>query len=177
MKRLSTFFLSLVLLVSSITPVKVEAAKKSSCENGECIEDIVDNLEELNELFVYKCLPKNPKKDLEEHFEENGLTEECWKIMTEINHLEDSLQQLQSQLEQKLGRQDGNCSQEVMGIGASDPDAITIVQTIDAQGGVILFYLRNKKNPSEIFVVRGDIEPNAMATSEQIVKTIKLNKN
>jgi len=39
------------------------------------------------------------------------------------------LKQIKDEFSYKYGRQ-----QEVMGIGASDPDAITIVQTIDAEG-------------------------------------------
>ena len=63
-----------------------------------------------------------------------------------------------------------------MGIGASDPDAITIVQTIDAQGEVILSYLRNPKKADEIWVIKGEIEPDAIPNPEQIMKTILLEK-
>jgi hypothetical protein len=79
------------------------------------------------------------------------------------------LKQLREEFSYKYGRQ-----QEVMGIGASDPDAITIVQTIDAKGGVMLSYLRNKNNPKEIFVVKGDIDPDAIPDPSQVVKTISL---
>jgi hypothetical protein len=41
---------------------------------------------------------------------------------------------------------------EVMGIGATDPDAVMFIQTIDAEGDVILSYVRNPKKPSEILV-------------------------
>jgi hypothetical protein len=61
-----------------------------------------------------------------------------------------------------------------MGIGASDPDAITIIQTINAEGGVTLTYLRNKNNPKEIFVIKGDIDPDAVPAPDQIVKSIFL---
>lgn len=79
------------------------------------------------------------------------------------------LKQVRDEFSYKYGRQ-----QEVMGIGASDPDAITIVQTIDAEGGVTLSYLRNKNNPKEIFVIKGDIDPDAAPSPEQIVKSIYL---
>jgi hypothetical protein len=82
------------------------------------------------------------------------------------------LKQTHADFSYKYGRQ-----QEVMGIGASDPDAITIVQTIDAKGEVTLSYLRNKNNPKEILVIRGDIDPDGVPTPDQIVKTIKLGKN
>ena len=79
------------------------------------------------------------------------------------------LKQVREEFSYKYGRQ-----QEVMGIGASDPDAITIAQTINAEGGVDLTYLRNKNNPKEIYVVKGDIDPNDTPTPDKIVKTITL---
>ena len=42
--------------------------------------------------------------------------------------------------------------QEVMGVGAADPDSITFVQLIDENGDAFLSYVRNPKNPSEILV-------------------------
>ena len=82
------------------------------------------------------------------------------------------LKQVREEFSYKYGRQ-----QEVMGIGASDPDAITIVQTIDAQGEVTLSYLRNKNNPKEILVVKGNIDPDATPGPEQVIKTIRLGSN
>jgi hypothetical protein len=79
------------------------------------------------------------------------------------------LKQVRDEFSYKYGRQ-----QEVMGIGASDPDAITIAQTINAEGGVDLTYLRNKNNPKEVFVIKGDIDPNDTPTPDKIVKTITL---
>jgi hypothetical protein len=81
------------------------------------------------------------------------------------------LKQVRPEFSYKYGRQ-----QEVMGIGASDPDAITIIQTIDAEGEVMLTYLRNPKKADEVWVINGDIEPDAIPTPEQIVKTVKLTK-
>ena len=81
------------------------------------------------------------------------------------------LKQVREEFSYKYGRQ-----QEVMGIGASDPDAISIIQTINAEGGVTNTYLRNKNSPDEIWVIKGDIDPNATPTAEQIEKIIKLKK-
>ena len=81
------------------------------------------------------------------------------------------LKQVRPEFSYKYGRQ-----QEVMGVGASDPDAITIIQTINAEGGVDLTYLRNPKKADEIWVVKGDIDPDAIPTAEQIVKTMKLKR-
>jgi hypothetical protein len=82
------------------------------------------------------------------------------------------LKQLRDEFSYKYGRQ-----QEVMGIGASDPDSITIIQTLDAEGEVLLTYLRNKNDPKEIFVIKGDIAPDAVPSPEQIVKTLTLKKD
>lgn len=79
------------------------------------------------------------------------------------------LRQLRPEFSYKYGRQ-----QEVMGVGASDPDSISIIQTIDDKGEVILSYLRNKNNPAEIFVVRGNIGPDDVPTRSQIVRTVTL---
>jgi hypothetical protein len=81
------------------------------------------------------------------------------------------LKQVRPEFSYKYGRQ-----QEVMGIGASDPDAITIIQTIDAEGEVMLTYLRNPKKADEVWVIKGEIEPDAIPTPEQIVKTVTLTK-
>lgn len=79
------------------------------------------------------------------------------------------LKQVREEFSYKYGRQ-----QEVMGIGASDPDAITIVQTIDAKGEVMVSYLRNKNNPKEIYVIKGDIDPDSIPEQDKILKTISL---
>lgn len=81
------------------------------------------------------------------------------------------LKQVRDEFSYKYGRQ-----QEVMGVGASDPDSITIIQTINAEGGVDLTYLRNKNKPDEILVIKGDIDPDATPTPDQITRTIKLTR-
>ncbi len=81
------------------------------------------------------------------------------------------LKQVRDEFSYKYGRQ-----QEVMGVGASDPDSISIIQTINAEGGVDLTYLRSKDRPDEILVIKGDIDPDATPTPEQITRTIKLKR-
>ncbi|MCF8059711.1 MAG: Fic family protein [Bacteriovoracaceae bacterium] len=46
--------------------------------------------------------------------------------------------------------------QEVMGIGAAEPDAIMIVKELDAQRNVIRSYVRNPERPYEVWVVDGN---------------------
>ncbi len=81
------------------------------------------------------------------------------------------LKQLREDFSYKYGRQ-----QEVMGIGVAEPDAITIVQTIDAEGEVMLSYLRNPEKPAEVWVIKGDIRPGETPSVDQIVKTVNLTK-
>lgn len=47
--------------------------------------------------------------------------------------------------------------QEVMGIGAADPDSVMFVQLIDAEGGVIKSYVRNPQRPEEIIIFKKEI--------------------
>lgn len=82
------------------------------------------------------------------------------------------LKQLRPEFSYKYGRQ-----QEVMGIGASDPDAITIIQRIDADGSVLQTYLRNPKHPEQVWLVKGDIRPGEVPTSENLIRTIDLTTN
>src|SRR5690606_11386781 len=77
----------------------------------ECIEGILDRLEDLSSLYQKQCLPSEGlKRDLASYHEENGLTEKCWKLITEINHLESELTKHQARLEERLGCQGGNCN-------------------------------------------------------------------
>ncbi|MCF8057692.1 MAG: Fic family protein [Bacteriovoracaceae bacterium] len=62
------------------------------------------------------------------------------------------LKQLRPEFSYKYPRQ-----VEVMGIGASDPDSVMVVQLIDAEGDAYLSYVRNPKKPSEILVFEGDV--------------------
>jgi hypothetical protein len=82
------------------------------------------------------------------------------------------LKQLREDFSYKYGRQ-----QEVMGIGASDPDAITIIQRIDAEGEAYETFLRNPENPSEIWHVKGDIRPGEKPNNENLIRLIDLNNN
>lgn len=118
MKKLLAFKLAFLLLFSSLAslgPVSVAFAQanQSTCENGECIEKLIDRLENLNSAYIKQCLPSEgiQPSDLESYYAENGLTEECWKMITEINELESQLQKHQARLEEKLGCQNGDCKQ------------------------------------------------------------------
>lgn len=87
-----------------------QAAKINSCENGECVPALIDKLEELGTLYQNECLPKNVKdSQIREHHLKNGLTETCWRYITEINHLESELLKHQNRLEARLGCDGGEC--------------------------------------------------------------------
>lgn len=113
MKKLISLKLAFVFFLtalSSLGPVSIAYANSSSCENGECIEKMIDKLEDLGAVYSKQCLPsQGSKANLEKYHLENGITEECWKIITEINHLESELQKHQTVLEQKLGCESGDC--------------------------------------------------------------------
>lgn len=116
MKKLIAFKLAFVFFLSSLSslaPVSTVSAAASGdkCENGQCIDKLVDKLEDLGALYKRQCLPKGELKGsaLKKYHEENGLTEECWKLITEINHLESELLKHQSLLEERLGCNSGDC--------------------------------------------------------------------
>lgn len=113
MKHLISLKLVLVLLVTSLSswaPIVEAAAKTSTCENGECIQGLVDKLEDLGKVYRKQCLPKGIKdSQIEAYHMEHGLTEQCWKYITEISHMEDELQKHQARLEARLGCESGNC--------------------------------------------------------------------
>ncbi len=115
MKKFIAFKLSILFILSSLAslgPVTLALAEalQPSCENGECVEKIIDRLEALGELYQKQCLPsEGPKADLKNHFEANGITEDCWKLITEIKHLEGELQKHQTDLETQLGCESASC--------------------------------------------------------------------
>ncbi len=80
------------------------------------------------------------------------------------------LKQLRSEFSYKYGRQ-----QEVLGIGAADPESIEIVQTIDENGKVLLNYYRSPNDPSKVLVFKGEFDPTVDDLStKEILKIIKL---
>ena len=113
MKHLISLKLVLILLVTSLSswaPIVEAAAKKSTCENGECIQGLVDKIKDLGSVYRKQCLPKGIKDNqIEAYHLEHGLTEQCWKYITEISNLEDQLLKHQNRLEAKLGCEGGNC--------------------------------------------------------------------
>lgn len=113
MRKLISFKLILILLctsLSSLIPVVQAATKGSTCENGECVEKLIDKLENLGKLYRAQCLPKNIKQsNISKYQEKNGITEECWKILTEIKHHEEELAKHKDRLETRLGCESGEC--------------------------------------------------------------------
>lgn len=114
MKSLISLKLILVLLVSSLSswaPIALASNNTSTCENGECVPKLVERLENLNQVYKAQCLPRNIKHvDIPKYHEENPLTEDCWKFITEISYLEEELLKHQNRLEAKLGCSNGECS-------------------------------------------------------------------
>lgn len=110
MKEKLSLFIAFILLLTSLSPLGA-VAQSSGCENGECVAELVHKLEDLGTLYRTQCLPKKDldEKEILQYHQKNGITEQCWKYMTEISHLESKLQQLQSKLESRLGCENGAC--------------------------------------------------------------------
>lgn len=103
MKKFLSLTLAFILLLQT---VPVMADEETSIE-------LVQKLSVLNEMFSLKCLPKGVKKEnLNSYYEKNGLTEECWRIMSEVNEGEIKLQQLRMQEEQTIKCESGCSSVE-----------------------------------------------------------------
>ncbi len=62
------------------------------------------------------------------------------------------LKQVRSDFSYKYPRQ-----QEVMGIGAADPDSVMFIQLIDAEGGAFKSYVRNPNQPNEILIFNKEV--------------------
>jgi hypothetical protein len=105
-----SFFLSLIILTGALVPLGAIGSVKN-CENGECINALVDKLEDLGKIYRRQCLPTEGMKpeEVESYHQKMGLTEECWKLITEIQHLEEELSRHQARLELRLGCDSGRC--------------------------------------------------------------------
>jgi Fic family protein len=79
------------------------------------------------------------------------------------------LKQVREDFSYRYGRQ-----QEVMGVGAADPDSIRIIQRIDENGEVIVSYIRHHEQPNLILVVPGDADPLQNPDPDRIIQTIEL---
>lgn len=111
-------FISYTLILSFLLPGlpafgnSQKSGQKDSCENGECVPKIIDDLQDLGEVYRKQCLPQKIKEsEIKKYHEEHGLSEECWKIITKINHLDSELQKHRNSLEAKSGCENGNCKQ------------------------------------------------------------------
>lgn len=72
--------------------------------------ELLTKLENLGKLYQQQCLPKGKQPaDLEAYHLANGLSEKCWKYITEINHLDSLLIKYQNQLEAQASCKNGAC--------------------------------------------------------------------
>ncbi|CBW27710.1 putative exported protein [Halobacteriovorax marinus SJ] len=80
------------------------------------------------------------------------------------------LKQVRPEFSYKYGRQ-----QEVMGIGAADPDSVMVVQILKDDGDIAVSYFRNPKNPSELLVVKDPkVSEFEEVTEEMITRRINI---
>jgi len=80
------------------------------------------------------------------------------------------LKQLDHRFSNIYGRQ-----QEVMGIGAADPDSIMVVQLIDENGQTIKSFVRDVNSPDTIYIVKGEFNPDSgIPTPDDLIATHKI---
>lgn len=80
------------------------------------------------------------------------------------------LKQVRSDFSYKYGRQ-----QEVMGIGAADPDSVMVIQILKDDGEIGTSFFRNPRNPSEIWVVNNPtVSDFEEVTEEMVTRKISL---
>lgn len=67
---------------------------------------------------------------------------------------------------------------EVMGIGGTDPDAVMLIQRLDATGNVTQTLLRNLEKPNEVLVINGRFVPGEgkTLTADMIVDRLTIHK-
>lgn len=93
------------------------------------VPSLINKLQSLSELYQKECFPNgiapsNPAA----YYETHGLTEQCWKYITEINHLDNELLKKQSQIEGRL-----DCSQGQCQTLANIPSALNGLQDINQE--------------------------------------------
>lgn len=105
------------------------AKASTSCLNGECIPSLINKLQNLSQLYQKECFPKGQiPSNLETYYETHGLSEQCWKYITEINHLDKELDQKQSQLSARI-----DCSQGQCQTLANTPESLKNLQSINQE--------------------------------------------
>lgn len=98
--RLLSIFLSFIFFINTFTYVEASDKNKSR-------EEILLKLENLSNSFEKHCV-SSKIKNVEAHLKSHGLSESCWKLLTEINHLEKQLPSLHPELVNKISCP--NCS-------------------------------------------------------------------
>lgn len=86
------------------------AGEKSYCENGECIPPILNRLENLSRLYEDECFASDATPEsITTYLEKHGLSERCWRIMTEIKYYDEQLVIQRSKLENSITCEGENC--------------------------------------------------------------------
>jgi hypothetical protein len=79
------------------------------------------------------------------------------------------LKRFDSRFKYIYGRQ-----QEVMGIGAADPDSILFVQVPDTEGEIVKTFWRDREQPSRILLVEGDWRDTRSPPRSRVLKEYEL---
>ncbi len=111
LKKLLCYLLVFSILSPSFTAFGAET-KSNGCENGECVPKMISQIEELSKLYQSQCQPKKltEASEIKNYYLNHGISETCWKYITEITQLEEQLQKIQPKLESRLGCENANCA-------------------------------------------------------------------
>lgn len=92
--RLLSIMLAFIFFMNTLPYVEASSKNKSQ-------EDVLLKLENLSNSFEKHCI-SSKVKNVEAHLKSYGLSESCWKLLTEINHLERQLTSLHPELVSKI---------------------------------------------------------------------------
>ena len=99
--RITSLLLTFIFILNSM-PLAAVASTATKTDN------LVVKLSNLSKSFEKTCVPAKVT-NVEAHFIANGMSESCWKMITEINHLEKELAGLHPQLANTVNCATGNC--------------------------------------------------------------------
>lgn len=109
MRRVLSLKLAFILIMSSMTFTPA-FSEVEIIENNEATFENLSKVQTLTSLYQKECLPKDnlSSSELYDYHTKNGLTENCWRYITEIDHLDSEISKSQSFLEGQSCAQ-GNC--------------------------------------------------------------------
>ncbi len=114
MKILAWWFLIFTIIAPIVASyAQKNSAMQSSCEYGECVPKLIEQLEDIGEIYRKECLPKDIKEgEISTYHQKNGVSVICFDMINKINRLETELQKHKNFLELKTTCQNRNCKEK-----------------------------------------------------------------